>query len=181
MSSPFRRFFFFWPILLFVPGPSPLPAQGSPASNEPNLPHLMQKSGYIFAGTVTAVERIGPAQSHAVATTRITFRVDQSICGPRAGQTLAIHEWAGLWDSGERYRTGEQVLLFLYPLSKLGLTSPVGGVLGRFKLDRNGQEILNQARMQALMPGPESRALLRNKTGTSGGNSNHQIQRPAEE
>ena len=31
---------------------------------------------------------------------------------------------------------GEHVLLFLYPPSKLGLTSPVGGPLGRFNVDQ---------------------------------------------
>ncbi len=34
--------------------------------------------------------------------------------GTAPGQSLTIHEWAGLWLSGERYRVGERVLLFLY-------------------------------------------------------------------
>jgi hypothetical protein len=179
MSSPFRRLFALWPILLFVL--ALLPPATAQGPNPPNLQQLTRKSGYIFAGTVTAVERVDAAQAHAVATTRITFRVDQAIRGPRAGQTLTIHEWAGLWDSGERYRTGEQVLLFLYPLSKLGLTSPVDGSLGRFTLDRNGQEILNQVRIQTRMPDPESPAQLRNKPGMSRGDLTHGVQRVAEE
>jgi hypothetical protein len=31
------------------------------------------------------------------------------------------------------------VLLFLYPASRLGLTSPVGGPLGRFHVDNAGR------------------------------------------
>ena len=38
-----------------------------------------------------------------VATVQITFRVEQAMRGTRAGQILTIREWAGLWNSGERY------------------------------------------------------------------------------
>jgi hypothetical protein len=50
----------------------------------------------------------------------------------------------GLWESGERYQNGEHVLLFLYPPSKIGLTSPVGGKLGRFQMDNTGHVLLNR-------------------------------------
>ena len=82
--------------------------------------------------------------SNSVPTTRITFHVDQAIRGVIKGQTLVIHEWAGVWESGESYRRGERVLLFLYRPSRLGLTSPVGGQQGRFKLDANGMAMLRQ-------------------------------------
>jgi hypothetical protein len=49
-----------------------------------------------------------------------------------------VREWAGLWEAGERYRAGERVLLYLYPPSKLGLTSPVGGRLGRYQIGHDG-------------------------------------------
>ncbi|GAC1428679.1 MAG: hypothetical protein NVS1B11_11280 [Terriglobales bacterium] len=42
----------------------------------------------------------------------------------------------------DRYFVGERLLLFLYPPSKLGLTSPVGGSLGRFNLDSAGNVAL---------------------------------------
>lgn len=71
-----------------------------------------------------------------------------------AGKTLTINEWAGLWQSGERYRVGEQVLLFLYPPSKLGLTSPVGGGMGRFSVNRGGELVLKptQGSMRTANP-----------------------------
>lgn len=112
---------------------------------------LTLRAGYIFAGTVKAVRRVTPRARTGVATVQITFRVDKAIRGVHAGQTLAVREWAGLWESGERYRAGERVLLFLYRPSKLGLTSPVGGLAGRFKIDQEGQVILDPGRSD---PGP---------------------------
>jgi hypothetical protein len=68
--------------------------------------------------------------------------VEHGIRGIAAGELLTIHEWAGLWTSGERYHVGESVLLFLYPPGKLGLTSPVAGAMGRFALDSQGRVLL---------------------------------------
>ncbi len=96
----------------------------------------IRDSARIFSGTVLKVEREG-AVAGGIATTRITFRVEEPIRGVRRGQILKISEWGGLWQAGERYRQGERVLLFLYPASRLGLTSPVGG--GRFRVDRAGR------------------------------------------
>jgi hypothetical protein len=36
---------------------------------------------------------------------------------------------------------GQHVLIFLYPLSRLGLTSPVGGALGQIALDQTGKNV----------------------------------------
>ena len=88
-------------------------AKGDPP-DLPRLPHgraLTKSSGYIFAGTVKSVERVA-AKGNGVATVQVTFHVDQAMRGARAGQMLTIREWAGLWQSGERYRPGERVLLF---------------------------------------------------------------------
>jgi len=115
--------------------PPPLPGiRISPVRYSLNL-----RSGYVFSGTVKAVERVAPRTDGGVAVMRITFHVDQGLRGARTGETLVIREWAGLWQAGERYQLGERVMLFLYPLSKLGLTSPVGGSSGRFDVDSGGQ------------------------------------------
>jgi hypothetical protein len=113
---------------------------------------MTRESGYIFAGTVTAVE--GVTSSNRVPTMKITFHVEQAIRGVRDGQTLVIQEWAGVWEAGESYRPGEHVLLFLYRPSKLGLTSPVGGQQGRLKFDSNGMVILRQERMVSPFADP---------------------------
>jgi hypothetical protein len=72
------------------------------------------------------------------ATTQITFRVQEAIRGVHPGQVTQVREWGGVWQTGEQYHPGEQVMLFLYPPSRLRLTSPVGGRLGRLSIDRAG-------------------------------------------
>jgi hypothetical protein len=136
--------------LLLSPCLSAVIIKTPPAPSLPTLQQLTQRAGYIFAGTVLSVERVQPKSQNEVATVQITFRVDQAVRGVSSRQNLVIREWAGLWDSGDRYHRGEQVLLFLYQPSKLGLTSPVNGSLGRFKLDSSGRILLNAARLAAL-------------------------------
>jgi hypothetical protein len=104
---------------------------------QPTLRRMIRDSARIFAGTVIGVERLptGPG----IPTTRVTFRIDEAIRGVRKGQTIRISEWGGLWQAGERYRAGERVLLFLHPESKLGLTSPIAGAMGRWSIQRDGK------------------------------------------
>jgi len=109
----------------------------------PKLPSLVRKAGYIFSGTVKSVERIAPKTPTSVPVMRITFQVERGFFGVRSGRELVVHESVGLWQSGESYRPGERVLLFLYPPSKLGLTSPVGGLSGRFSVDPGGRIIID--------------------------------------
>ncbi len=118
----------------------------------PNLGNLTRSAGYIFAATVTSIEHAAPVEGNAVGLVRITFRVEQAVRGVKAGQLLTIREWAGLWDTGERYRPGQRVMLFLYPPSRLGLTSAVGGPQGRFSLDRSGQIVLPPVQMNLPRP-----------------------------
>jgi len=142
-----------------------LPDRTLPDVTLPDLGHLTRTSGYIFGGTVTSVARAAAASSGAVATMQITFRVEQAVRGVQTGQILTIHEWAGLWDAGERYHPGEQVMLFLYPPSHLGLTSSIAGSQGRFTIDPSGHIILPPARINA--PRPAAGATLRPSSGTT--------------
>ena len=131
----------------------------------PNLIHLTRSSRYIFSGTVTSVGKAVAVTPSDVATMQITFRVEQAVLGVRTGQILTIREWTGLWDAGERYRPGERVMLFLYPPSRLGLTSPVGGAQGRFSVNGSGQIVLPPARISTLSPAPITTA--RPSSGTA--------------
>jgi hypothetical protein len=110
------------------------------------LRSMTRRSGAIFAGRVLAIQYLRPRFSGEVATVRVTFRVERGIRGARTGRQFVLREWAPLWNSGQRYSIGERVLLFLYPASKVGLTSPVGGERGRFRLDPKGQVILGAER-----------------------------------
>jgi hypothetical protein len=162
MRFPFRQFSALTLALLS------LPAAGQPSQANQQLPAisslrvLTQNSGYIFDGTVLSVQAV-PNDDHDLATMQITFRVEQAIRGTRAGQILTIREWAGLWNSGERYHVGERLLLFLYSPSTLGLTSPVGGAAGRFAVDSGGNAVIDNGRLPALPLDPASRAQLRDR------------------
>lgn len=125
-------------------GAPPVPTEPRPVT---------QSAGLAFAGTVKAVEHVAAAGRNRIATTRITFHVDTAIRGVKAGQTLVITEWAGLWSSGERYRPGERVCLFLYPPSKLGLTSPVRGPAGRFRIRGPGRIVVPPGQ-RPILPQP---------------------------
>jgi len=124
----------------------------------PNLRQLARKSGYIFSGTVRAVERIAPTGMNSVPVVRITFHIDKGYLGVHSGQQLIVHEYAGLWQAGETYRPGEKLLLFLYPPSKLGLTSAIGGISGRLAVDPSGRIIVGRGRMPITpVRGPKPR------------------------
>jgi hypothetical protein len=149
------------PTRLQIPGTIP------PGSLHPqHLRPVTRSSGYIFAGTVKSVERVAP-KGNGVATVQINFHVDEGMRGVRTGQMLSIHEWAGLWQSGERYRPGERVLLFLYPPSKLGLTSPVRGPMGRFRIGPGGQIVLDPGRIGFPAPRPRMGDRMRGRTSVS--------------
>ncbi len=120
----------------------------------PTLVQLNRNSGYIFVGTVKSVIRVEPTSQSGVATVRITFHVENALRGVRQGQTLVIREWAGRWESGEHYRVGQRTMLFLFPPGKLGLTSPVGGELGKFRLDSYGNVLLNREQVAAVAANP---------------------------
>jgi hypothetical protein len=106
----------------------------------PTLQQLTRKAGSIFEGTVTAIRR-EESQAGGAGAMRVDFRVRRVLRGVR-GRTFTVREWAGLWTAGPRYRVGERVLLFLYPPSKLGLTSPVGDGWGVFPVNHDGEVML---------------------------------------
>jgi hypothetical protein len=116
----------------------------------PQWKQLSRRAGMIFAGTVltaaaqtvnsptAATDRIDPGTTPAV---QLSFRVDEAIAGVERGQVLTIHEWAGAWSMHRPMSKGQRFLIFLYPPSRLGLTSPVGGSLGQIALDPSGQTV----------------------------------------
>ena len=111
-------------------------------------------AGTIFSGTVTRIERRPGHAGQTVATLDITFHVENAVRGATAGRDLTISQWVGLWSMGQRYRIGERVMLFLYPASKLGLTSWVGGALGRFAIDTSGRVQLSPQQVSRFRKDP---------------------------
>ena len=99
----------------------------------PRWQFLCRTSGMIFSATVLGIEVPGSGALQALPIVEIKLHVDQAIAGVRSNQTLTIREWAGAWSEHPLSR-GQHVLFFLYPPSRLGLTSPVGGALGQLAM-----------------------------------------------
>jgi hypothetical protein len=118
------------------------------------LPRLVRAAGVIFSGRVAFVGHAALPQGVVPSSTTVTFQVEKAIRGTSPGQMLTIREWGGLWGNGERYRVGEHVLLFLYAPSKLGLTSPVAGAMGKFVIDSQGRVVLDPQHLAALAADP---------------------------
>jgi len=108
-----------------------------PLPRVPGLQFIVNRAGLIFSGTVVSVERVRATRPDEIETVQVRFRVEQPVRGVKAGQTLSVREWGGLWVGRPRYAVGQRLMLFFYPPSKLGLTSPVAG-LGNLQIDRQG-------------------------------------------
>jgi len=119
-----------------------------------SIGQITRAAGTIFSGTVTAITRRPATHGQSVETVAITFHVDNAIRGATPGESLTISQWIGLWSSGQRYRVGERVLLFLYPPSKLGLTSCVAAPMGRFNIDATGRVLLSAQHLSAFRTDP---------------------------
>jgi hypothetical protein len=106
----------------------------------PEWTKMARAAGMVFSGTVLAVET-SPSKDQAMLAVELKFRVERAIAGVEAGQVLTIREWAGAWSMHRPMHSGEHVLLFLYPPSRLGFTSPVNGALGQVALDAGGTRV----------------------------------------
>lgn len=115
-----------------------------------NLEEMTQRAARIFSGRCTDVRsELDPVAGREV--TLATFKVDQAVKGS-VGKTLSIKllptDTPGT--GGGRgvpglpgFRKGEEVILFLYGESALGLTSPVGFGQGKFSVvkDKHGKRV----------------------------------------
>jgi hypothetical protein len=135
----------------------------------PQWKQLSRRAGMIFAGTVLAAaaptvttqtpatDRPVPAGVPAATpAVQLTFRVDQAIAGVKQGQILTIHEWAGAGSMHRPMSSGQHILIFLYPLSRLGFTSPVGGSLGQVALDPSGKNVSKYEQRAAAAVSPRN-------------------------
>src|ERR1700720_3282666 len=102
----------------------------------PQWKQLSRRAGMIFAGTVLTASSLTTAATQTLTTqtaapdravqaavpratlaVQLSFRVARAIAGVEQGQTLTIHEWAGAWSMHRPMRSGQHILIFLYPLS----------------------------------------------------------------
>ena len=87
------------------------------------LRSLASRAEDVFVGQVVRIARKGGV-------VEVEFRVDQSVMGAQ-GAEYTLREWAGVWPPGQnRYVVGQRAMVFVYPASASGLSSPVDGAEG---------------------------------------------------
>lgn len=118
------------------------------------FPQIVRAAGTIFSGTVVSIRHAPGFGGQSPQSVAITFHIEHALRGAKSGQQLTITQWRGLWASGQRYQIGERVLLFLYPPSRLGLTSAVAGSAGRFNIDALGRVQLTEPQAEAFRGDP---------------------------
>src|SRR5438105_12277862 len=97
----------------------------------PHWKQISRVAGKIFTGEVISVAGQRGSKRHPLPILEMKLSVIHGIAGIRTGESLTIHEWNGASSMTRPVRIGEKLLLVLYPKSRLGLTSPVGGAAGQ--------------------------------------------------
>jgi len=99
-----------------------------------NLPEMTDSAGMVFYGKCLAVET---SSSSGILAKRYSFQVIEALKGVEPSQVVSFQQ---IDSSGSFripgvpvYQKGQELLLFLYPDSRLGLTSPVGLGQGLFQ------------------------------------------------
>ena len=96
------------------------------AVRELNLEGLCRSAGTIVWGVCTGVETQKAALVY-------TFAANRMLKGGAARTvTLRMHKAASMYARAPRFEEGQEVLLFVYPESELGYSSPVGFGQGVF-------------------------------------------------
>jgi hypothetical protein len=113
-----------------LPAQQVLPGQG--------LDEMVAKSERILQAQVTGARLEPHPQFSHLKTVLVTLRVQDTLKG-KAGETVQFRQYvwglAAMKNAGG-YTKGENLLLFLNPVSQYGLTSPVGLAAGSFHIER---------------------------------------------
>jgi hypothetical protein len=106
-----------------------------------NLDQMAQDSGKIIHGRVVAV-REEIHETLRIPVSIISLQTEECLKGDATGQ-VQFRQVKGM--GLPVYRQGDEIVIFLYPESKVGVTSPVGGDQGLFKVmaTKEGKKIKN--------------------------------------
>ena len=127
-----------------------------------NLFEMVRAADRIFWGRCLKAEP-GREPSTGLPVTAYTFEVLRGIKGTDTGKSIRFQQLSRGAIGGIRglpeFSRGQEILLFLYPDSKLGLTSPVGLVQGMFRVGKGGprdRTVLNRVGNSNLLQGASS-------------------------
>lgn len=134
-----------------------LASPATAGSRNVNVAEMTSRAGRVIHGTVSEVRNGVHPQNPGIAVTFVKVQVLETIKGASSREVSFMQFGNSTTQYAThlpRYSVGEEVVLFLYPESKLGLTSPVGEGQGKFtvKDDINtGRRILvNEQLNQAV-------------------------------
>jgi hypothetical protein len=106
------------------------------------LAELSQRAGIIVQGRVIEARYEGHPDYPHVPTVLVTLQVERMLRGP-AGERLSFRQHLfgpqGRMEKRRAYMPGQRLLLFLPEPSRYGLSSPLGGEQGRFRILRDQQ------------------------------------------
>ena len=130
-------------LLLLTAAPQATQAQRGALTVARGLDQLTQESELIVHGSVKSAKVEPHPQFPNLMTVLVSFDVQDTLKGS-AKKSIEFRQY--VWDIRDQqdkagYRKGEELLLLLGPVSKYGLTSPVGLEQGRFRVlrDSSGQ------------------------------------------
>jgi hypothetical protein len=125
------------------------------AMNRPvNLVTMTERAGTIVSGRITALHAGSHPRYRNIGVLYVTVKASEVLKGQPA-ETVTFMQFTGrlMDDNGGKglteahplpdmpsYRVGEEVVLFLYPPSSAGFTSPVGGEQGKLRVQRRAGE-----------------------------------------
>ena len=99
-----------------------------------NLDSLAETADRVFVGTCIGVKDIKKDKLAKVHVIKYIFRITDGIKGVNGKTEISFKQWnAASREAG--YEIGKKYVLFLYPNSSLGLTSPVGFLQGQFNIN----------------------------------------------
>ncbi len=102
-----------------------------------NLEEITSAAGRIFTGICTNVEEIENDPESKLPVTKYTFKITEAIKGLQGKEEVTFKQWKPTTKDAS-YKAGEKYILFLYPDSERGLTSPVGFLQGQFEIEKKG-------------------------------------------
>lgn len=155
----FSRIVFLFSILIIVPSVMA-------GTRAVNLAEMTARAGRIVYGQVSEVRDGVHPQNARLAVTFIKVRVTETLKGADARE-LSFMQFGNSTQQYAvhlpKYIVGEEIVLFLYPESKLGFTSPIGEGQGKFLVRndvRSGKRLLqNEQLNRTLFAGLDSTKL----------------------
>ncbi len=101
-----------------------------------NLDEITDSADRVFAGVCEEIEEIEKDPISNLRVVKYTFKITEAIIGINSDE-ITFTQWKPTTtDVG--YVVGEKYVIFLYPNSRLGLTSPVGYMQGKFLVEKQG-------------------------------------------